>query len=615
MKRYTNNQKLSKTFATVGATTLLAFSIYGGATTAYATSFSEAPQRMIESQVQTTQAKGQNNAMTQADQKAMDQIAKLKAENPKDQAFIKGDVSEAQDGSVMAYWFPKTGVLRIDGTGVLSNQNLSSFYGQFYYDKDAKTQEIPTVLVCDALTLPENSSNLFSFFTSVPAPAGTNSNNVVLNPFINTSNVKNMSSIFGNCTGSPDITHWDTSNVTNMSNAFCGSSFDEFDVANWDVSNVTNMSETFAMISGNPDVSNWNVASLERMDGMFELASSNNPDVSKWRCPNVNNMLAAFASTGFDSATNLKNWDFIRQPVYANNMFQLSSIANVYVPFDILPVPKNYPESQALGIGLVDQFPYFYQNDSMESFTTTLNNFRLFTPLEESQASNNGLAVAFQKAVNYGLFKDGKLVRQYTEERSYLEPSMFENLPVKPQPTVLATTPGHTAPDLYTYKLTDAGLYPAQGQNQTFNVGSNPEAKSCISNIPTLPQGTKISWEKPVDTSDAQAGKTSPYNIIVNYPDGSKLTIPVKVTIQKPADTKPDQNQTNPENKDNQTPANPGQGKGTDKQTGDKTQPDDKTNPDDTKPVVNPGDTSSPDDKTGQTGDKDKGCKSKPGKG
>jgi surface protein len=42
-----------------------------------------------------------------------------------------------------------------------------------------------------------------------------------------------------------DISSWDVSNVTNMSDMFFQATSFNGDISNWDVSNVTNMSEMF----------------------------------------------------------------------------------------------------------------------------------------------------------------------------------------------------------------------------------------------------------------------------------------------------------------------------------------------------------------------------------
>ncbi|MDO4680449.1 MAG: Rib/alpha-like domain-containing protein [Aerococcus sp.] len=67
-----------------------------------------------------------------------------------------------------------------------------------------------------------------------------------------------------------------------------------------------------------------------------------------------------------------------------------------------------------------------------------------------------------------------------------------------------------------------------QGQTVNVNEGDEPNAQDGIANKDDLPDGTKIEWEPPVDTSTP--GDTQG-TIVVTYPDGSKdkVTVPVHV--------------------------------------------------------------------------------------
>ena len=67
------------------------------------------------------------------------------------------------------------------------------------------------------------------------------------------------------------ISLWDTSEVTNMSNMFCGATNFNQDIGGWDISKVTNMS------------------------GMFQYAKEFNEDIKSWDTSNVTDDY-----TGFD---------------------------------------------------------------------------------------------------------------------------------------------------------------------------------------------------------------------------------------------------------------------------------------------------------------------------
>ncbi|WP_374757685.1 Rib/alpha-like domain-containing protein [Staphylococcus sp. 17KM0847] len=93
-------------------------------------------------------------------------------------------------------------------------------------------------------------------------------------------------------------------------------------------------------------------------------------------------------------------------------------------------------------------------------------------------------------------------------------------------------------------KLTDADKYNPEGQDQTVEKGSTPDAKDSISNLKDLPEETKAEFETPVDTSTVGE---KPAKVVVTYPDGSKDTVDVKVTVKEKLT---DADKYNPEGQD-----------------------------------------------------------------
>ena len=95
---------------------------------------------------------------------------------------------------------------------------------------------------------------------------------------LDTSNVTDMSSMFGGCSGltSLDVSNFDTSNVVGMVGMFGGcSGLTDLDVSNFDTSNVIHMSNMFADCSGltSLDISNFDTSTVLEMDGMFQGCS------------------------------------------------------------------------------------------------------------------------------------------------------------------------------------------------------------------------------------------------------------------------------------------------------------------------------------------------------
>jgi surface protein len=71
-----------------------------------------------------------------------------------------------------------------------------------------------------------------------------------------------------------DISRWDLSNVTNMSNMFSGCKFFNQDISKWDVSNVTNMYGTFYNAAAfNQNLEVWNVAKVNSYQ-MFDMGAN-----------------------------------------------------------------------------------------------------------------------------------------------------------------------------------------------------------------------------------------------------------------------------------------------------------------------------------------------------
>ena len=130
------------------------------------------------------------------------------------------------------------------------------------------------------------------------------------------------------------VSDWDTSNVTDMTNAFSNispfdnSSFNE-DISNWDVSNVTTMFWMFKYSEFNNNIENWDVSNVTDMYGMF-MGSSFNQDISSWNVSNVTNMSFMFYGENCSFNQPIGNWDvsnvtnmtymFYQNPVFNQNI-------------------------------------------------------------------------------------------------------------------------------------------------------------------------------------------------------------------------------------------------------------------------------------------------------
>ena len=144
----------------------------------------------------------------------------------------------------------------------------------------------------------------------------------------NTSNITNMSGLFKGCSALfslPNISKWDTSKVTNFSSLFMGcSKLEELpDISNWNTSNANTMQSMFmgcSSLKKLPEISKWDVKAVKNMKNMFygcqEILSL--PDISVWNTSNVINMSWMFyGCKGLNLLPDLDKWDITNLEHYS----------------------------------------------------------------------------------------------------------------------------------------------------------------------------------------------------------------------------------------------------------------------------------------------------------
>ena len=184
------------------------------------------------------------------------------------EAVQSWDVSERQDGSVMAWIVNDTenaGYYKLyiggDG-GVVANPNSSTLFANFKQTKTIDLSNLDTSYVTDMNYMFDGMSHL---------------ENITFGEKFDTSNVTNMNQMFATWDGvsqlkTINLSSFKTSKVTNMSGMFAGlTELTELDLSNFDTSNVTSMSAMFNKCSSLKalDLSNFNTKKVTTMLNMF----------------------------------------------------------------------------------------------------------------------------------------------------------------------------------------------------------------------------------------------------------------------------------------------------------------------------------------------------------
>ncbi len=136
------------------------------------------------------------------------------------------------------------------------------------------------------------------------------------------STITDMSNMFDKSSFNQDVSSWDVSNVEDMSYMFFSSSFDK-DINSWDVRNVVNMAGLFSSGMFNQNISDWDVSSVVNIDFIFNSTYFNH-DITGWNVANLVSMRHAFSQGHFDQ--DLSSWD-ITNVLDMSNAFDNSDLS------------------------------------------------------------------------------------------------------------------------------------------------------------------------------------------------------------------------------------------------------------------------------------------------
>ena len=223
------------------------------------------------------------------------------------------DISEAGDGSVMAYVEDdgsgnSTYKLTIGGKGgIIANESMIGYFAGFIKMTSIDLSALDTSEVTDMSYMFSECNGLTSLDVSK----------------FDTSQVTNMDYMFKSCNGltSLDVSKFDTSQVTTMTWMFAECrSLTSLDVSKLDTSNVTNMSGMFENVRRltSLDVSNFDTSQVIDMSWMFGNCSGlTSLDVSSFDTSQVTNIDSMFC--------NCPAWDAVDKTKFAGaNVCHLS---------------------------------------------------------------------------------------------------------------------------------------------------------------------------------------------------------------------------------------------------------------------------------------------------
>ena len=239
-------------------------------------------------------------------------------------------------------FYAGTGQRDIEIKGIIKNTGMKYWYnvqsisdfGRFKIDSKQTFSELQYLESMPYIDLPRTTTDLTETFQKTWA---------LDMPDIsrwNTSNVTNMTSMFQQAYGIEGInlSKWNTSNVTSMKQMFSytlssGRSAENLGIEEWDVGKVTDFRSMFTNCSDfNLDISNWDTSSAEIMAYMFHdpffdptfnpnngRTNQFNQPIGKWDVSNVTNMEGMFKSWFF-------NTTLFNQPL---NDWDVSSVTNM----------------------------------------------------------------------------------------------------------------------------------------------------------------------------------------------------------------------------------------------------------------------------------------------
>jgi len=247
----------------------------------------------------------------------------------------------------------------------------------------------------------------------------------------------------------PDTTQWNTAKATTFEAMFYGATRANPQISNWDTSNVTSMRTMFRYAtSATPNTRNWTTAKVTDMYGMFLGASKANPDMSQWNIEQVSDMASMLSHSGLTRA----NYDaalvyFSGQSLLANvvlgaenifychgdtartNMVTTKNWAITDAGSNCLPDPSIAPDLTALsdlGDSYIDNITANITPEFTVNCQQAGNTIKFYSDLPSTNtlvATHVCAGIGLEKVKTAALF-DGNHQLSFTEQNgSYISPN------------------------------------------------------------------------------------------------------------------------------------------------------------------------------------------------
>ena len=188
------------------------------------------------------------------------------------------------------------------------------------------------------LFIRERAANKDDLWRMIDKEIATQGNTADLG-LIDTSSITDMSHLFNSYTSNPNshadysafngnLSEWDVSSVTDMSDMFYKAAAFNGDISEWNVSSVMDMSWMFyGAAAFNGDISEWNVSSVTNMKSMFRGARAFNGDISEWNVSSVTDMEAMFFYVADAFNGDLSKWN-VSSVTNMSDMFNRAAAFN-----------------------------------------------------------------------------------------------------------------------------------------------------------------------------------------------------------------------------------------------------------------------------------------------